>query len=200
MIAMRSDITIASSRLWVMYTKVLPVRLVQILELLLQRLAQPVIQRGERFIEEQNLGVEGQRPGQGDALLLAARALAGCAWRRSRSASAADPAIPLRARLRVRRVTPRIFSGNSMFSPTERCGNRARATETPCRSAAGWRAAFRCAGHAARSSPSVGSSMPTSSRIRVVLPLPEGPTMVRNSPFEDLQVDPVQCGEARQIA
>ena len=39
---------------------------------------------------------------------------------------------------------------------------------------------MRCA--AQQMSPLVGASMPASMRMRVVLPEPEGPTMVKNSP------------------
>ena len=40
--------------------------------------------------------------------------------------------------------------------------------------------------------PRVGASSPRSRRRKVVLPQPEAPTMVQNSPAGDLQVDPLQ--------
>ena len=53
--------------------------------------------------------------------------------------------------------------------------------------------------------PLVGSSKPAIIRSVVVLPEPEGPSMVKNSPARDLQVDPgdrdnltVALGEAGQ--
>ena len=48
---------------------------VDVLELLLERLAQAEVERGERLVEEQDLRVEGERAGERDALALSARAL-----------------------------------------------------------------------------------------------------------------------------
>ena len=48
---------------------------VDVLELLLERLAQLVVDGRERLVEEQDLRVESERTGQGDTLALAARTL-----------------------------------------------------------------------------------------------------------------------------
>ncbi len=49
--------------------------LVQLLQLHLERLAEPVVDRRERLVEEQDLGVGGEGAGKRDALPFAARAL-----------------------------------------------------------------------------------------------------------------------------
>ena len=85
---------------------------------------------------------------------------------------------------RARRValsTPRIFSGKAMLSPTVLCGNSASDWKTR---QVGRRFGGRSLTRSPRStmSPLVGRSMPASIRSTVVLPEPEGPTMVKNSP------------------
>ena len=75
MIPMRSDITIASSRLWVDVDEGLARGAVEVLELDLEQLAQPIVDGGQRLVEEQDVGIGGQGAGQRHPLALTARAL-----------------------------------------------------------------------------------------------------------------------------
>ena len=91
---------------------------VDVLQLLLERLPELVVDRRERLVEEQDLRVVGEGAGERDALPLAARALrhalAVIVLRQAQQrASARARALPRRSA-----ATPFIFSGNSMFSPT----------------------------------------------------------------------------------
>ena len=54
-----------------------PVGLPQLEQLVLQDLAHLGVERGERLVHQQDLGLDGERPGDGDALLHAARQRAG---------------------------------------------------------------------------------------------------------------------------
>ena len=47
------------------------------LDLHLQLLAQPLVERAQRLVHQQRMRLEDQRPGEGDALLLAAGELVG---------------------------------------------------------------------------------------------------------------------------
>ena len=100
----------------------MPTRALQRLQLDAHLLAQLGIERGERLVEQQHVGLEHQRAGQRHALPLAARKL-----RR-----AARPPCPLsstsssasRTRARCPRGGCR-RSPNSTFPRAVRCGNRA---------------------------------------------------------------------------
>ncbi|MEI2706528.1 MAG: hypothetical protein V9E89_15040 [Ilumatobacteraceae bacterium] len=69
----------ASPWSWVTKTKVMPDGALDGLQLDLHLLAQLEIQRPERLVEQQHLGVVHQRPGQGDTLALPAAQLRGLA-------------------------------------------------------------------------------------------------------------------------
>ena len=98
---------------------------VDVLQLLLERLAQLVVDGRERLVEEQDVGFVGERPGERDALPLAAGTfrdvLAVIVLRQAQLVASA----PARAPCALAGSTPLIFSENSMFSPTVRCGNSA---------------------------------------------------------------------------
>ena len=81
--------TIASDWSWVTQIVVTPVRSWMRAELEAHLLAQAGIQIGQRLIEQQNLGVVGERPAKRDALLLAAGQLARHRHRSGPRASAA---------------------------------------------------------------------------------------------------------------
>ena len=84
-----------------------------------------------------------------------------------------------------------------MFWPTVRCGNSASDWNT-------MQVGRRLAGTSlmrwprSRMSPLVGLSMPASMRSSVVLPLPEGPTMVKNSPSPIVEIDAVDRREGAE--
>ena len=69
---MRSAMVIASSWSWVTTTKVRPEILLQVHQLELRLLAQLLVERAERLVEQQHLGPLGDRAGQRHALALAA--------------------------------------------------------------------------------------------------------------------------------
>ena len=79
MTAMRSDMVSASSWSWVTKMKVMPVSMLQPLQLDLHLLAQLEVERRQRLVEQQHLRPVRQRAGERHALLLAARELAGAA-------------------------------------------------------------------------------------------------------------------------
>ena len=154
---------------------------VNVLQFLFQRLAQLVVDGRQGLVEEQDLRVIGQGPGQGHALALAAgtfhHVLAVVGLRQAQKIHQFEGAhLAL-----VLGFDPLIFRENSIFSPTVRCGNRASDWNT-------MQVGRRLAGRSLirsprrRMSPLVGCSMPASMRSSVVLPDPEGPTMVKNSP------------------
>ena len=93
------------------------------LELDLHLLAQLVVERGKRLVEEKHLGAGRQRAGKGDALRLAARDLVGAAAARasictSRSMAATRAVVSLFGR-------PSISRPKATFCATVRCGNSA---------------------------------------------------------------------------
>ena len=76
---------------------------------------------------------------------------------------------------------PLHFIAYSTFSPTDMCGNRASDWNTM--QVGRWLAGTSLMRRPrSRMSPLVGVSMPTSIRTSVVLPEPDGPTIVKNSP------------------
>ena len=93
-------------------------------QLELHLLAQLEVERAERLVEQQHRGFVDERPGQRDALLLAARELAGPALapcRRARPArGSAAPARVISPSGSFLRRRP-----NATLSHTDRCGNRA---------------------------------------------------------------------------
>ena len=148
------------------------------LELDLHLLAQLQVERAERLVEQQHRGPVDERPGQRDALLLAARQLARPGLLAAR---AADELERLLDALRISRsATLRRFSPKATLV-ARRGARRARSSGRPC---------SRCAGRAAPSPParpqedrpSLGCSKPATIRSVVVLPQPDGPSSEKNSP------------------
>ena len=96
----------------------------QLLDLVLHLLAKLLVERAERLVHQHELGLEHERARERDALLLAARELAGRRSARSASSTiverALDALLLLRPWARVR-----TYSGKAMFSPTVMCGKRA---------------------------------------------------------------------------
>ena len=79
MMARRSATSMASSWSWVTSTVVTFERVVQVAQPLAQLGAHLGVEGAEGLVEEQHLGLDGQGPGQGHALALAARELGGVA-------------------------------------------------------------------------------------------------------------------------
>ena len=74
---MRVDRNTASGIEWVTKTTVLPVCVPQLQQLLVEVVADDLVERAERLVHQQQVGVEGQRAGDRGALLHAARELPG---------------------------------------------------------------------------------------------------------------------------
>ena len=86
MMASRSATSMASSWSWVTSTVVTWQGVVQVAQPLAQLGAHLGVERAEGLVEQQHLGLDGQRPGQGHALALAARELRGVAVAQVRQA------------------------------------------------------------------------------------------------------------------
>ena len=177
----RSLITIASSRLWVMYMKVLPVSLWMSLSSLSSDFPELVVDRRERLVEEQDLRVVGEGAGQGDALPLAARALGHVLavivlgqpdhahqLQRPLAPDAGCDALHLERELDVLADRAVREQCQRLEDEAGRPPVRGQVVDPLC----------RAAGCRRRS----GVSMPASMRSSVVLPEPDGPTTVKNSP------------------
>ena len=79
-------------------------RAAQARQLLLQRLARHAVDGGERLIEQQHLGIAGERAGKRDALALAARQLIGLACLEAVEVHARQQIRPRAAALGLRHV------------------------------------------------------------------------------------------------
>ena len=79
----------------------------QVLELDLDLLAELLVEGPERLVEQQHLGLEGERPGERDPLPLAAGELVRLALLEARELDAAPSASATRARLRPARPSLR---------------------------------------------------------------------------------------------
>ena len=138
-------------------------------ELELHLLAQLAVERGQRLVEQQEVGLEHQRAGDRDALLLPAGQLV-----RPALAEPAEPderrdsARPAPAIARASK--PRIRSGKATLSAAVRCGNSASLWNTmpiDRRQGGSGRAP---AGRGSRSRPRSGAMKPAIMRRSVVLP------------------------------
>ena len=103
---------------------VMPSSLLPALQLGAHLDAQERIERGQRLVEEQHLGLGDERAGQRHALLLAAREL-----RRLDAGASASIATSFRSSValawRSALPTPRIFRANATLSSAVRCGKSA---------------------------------------------------------------------------
>ena len=143
-------------------------------------LAQLEVERRQRFIEQHDLGLDGERARDGDALLLAARELADGLVGRARQVDQAQQFLGLgRCAPACRRRAPR---GRRRCSPRPASGGRAPGSGRSGPSGACWGG---CRGHPRRrcgSCPRSASMKPEIIRRIVVLPQPEGPRKEKNSP------------------
>ena len=94
------------------------------LDLELHLLAQVLVERAERLVEQENVGIEDEAARERHALLLAARQLARVALRKCRQADEVEHAVG--ARLAISAAgSCRILSGNTTFFAAVMCGNNA---------------------------------------------------------------------------
>ncbi len=117
-----SAIVMASSWSWVTWMKVRPDLGLDALELDLHLAAQLEVERAERLVEQQHLGVVDQRAGERDALLLAAGELGRLAARELGHLHQLERVVGprLAASFSLRRLGPK-----ATLSRMVRCGKRA---------------------------------------------------------------------------
>ena len=150
-------------------------------DLLAQRLAQPGVERGERLVEQHDLGVGGERARQRDALALAAGELVrvgaarGRRGRRARGVSRD----PLAARAAPKPTLPRDRQVREQRALLEDHADAALLGLDP-----GARAGDGAPADLARV-PASGRSKPAIMRSSVVLPEPLGPSSATSSPRLD---------------
>ena len=181
----RSPSRAASRTLWVTNRTVSALLGDDPLELVVEDVAGDRVERPERLVHQQHVGVLGERPGEGDALAHAARQLV-----RTLVGELAQPheVEQLERALACARPwpTPRSFSGSSTLAAAVRQGS----------SAASWNMS------AVRPStsivPDVGSSSPATSESNVDLPQPEAPTMHTNSPRPTVSEMPSRASTLRR--
>ena len=179
--AMRSLMVSASSWSWVTKTKVVPQALLQVLHLHLHLLAQLQVEGGHRLVEQQHLRLEHDRPRQRHALLLPAGELVDAAMRRGPARRTMSSALATRLAISAR-GTP-VISRPKATLPRDRAVREQRVVlEHGVDGAAVRRLPGDVAARDedARRRPAV--SKPAIRRSSVVLPQPEGPSSVRNSP------------------
>ena len=124
MTATRSLIVSASSWSCVTNTNVMPRFCLQRLQLDLQVLAQAGVERAERLVEQQHARAQHERARERDALLLAARELAGLALLVAGELHQRERLADQRARARPS-STFLYLSPNATLSATFRCGKSA---------------------------------------------------------------------------
>ncbi len=141
--------------------------------------AEAGVEGGERFVQEQNPGPDGQRAGDGDALLLAAGGSRG--WR------SAYAAMPTSSRTSVTRPGISAFGVRWALRPkatlslTLRCGKRAYCwTTMPM--PRWWGGSCVTSRPPRKTRPAAGRTNPATARRAVVLPEPEGPRRAMTSP------------------
>ena len=156
------------------------------LQLDLQALAQLEVERAERLVEQQDLGVVDERARERDALLLAPRELV-------------RPAVglaPRGRRARALRATRRSISSRATFLRLQPEGDVVADAEVREERVALEDGVGRPLVRGQRDDvlavdqdrgPSLGSSKPATIRSVVVLPQPLGPSRVKNSPCRELR-------------
>ena len=180
---MRSPRRAASRTLWVTNTTVRPRSRDERLELLVEHVAGHRVERAERLVHQQDVGVLGEGPGQRAALAHAARQLVGTLVGEAAEVHRPTSSWSTRSR-RSALGTPASRIGSSTLAAPSATGT----APTPGTSAR--------PGPARRPCPRSASSSPAT-RLRIVdLPQPDAPIRHTNSPPSDLEVDPVEGGDA----
>ena len=162
-------------------------------DLVLHVAADQRVERGERLVEQQDLGVVGQGPGQTDPLLHAAAELVGVAVAEAAQTDEVEHVVPAAAGARPSPCpAPR--------DRTRRCrarggGGAGRSAGTPCSSACGAAPGATPGGQPSMSSPSmstwpaVGSMSRLRQRTSVDLPEPDRPITTKTLAFGHVEAD-----------
>ena len=170
--------------------------LLDALELDLELLAQLEVERAQRLVEQQH-----RRAGS-RARARAPRAAAG--RRRAGAACASPRARGRRARAPRRPAgAPRPSTRAGARARRRRCARRsgagtARSSGRPCWSGAGTGGWPVTSSPSSSTVPSLGSSKPAIMRSVVVLPQPDGPSIVKNWPLRDVEVHAAHGGEVAE--
>ena len=149
-----------------------------------QALAHLGIQRAERFVQQQQLGLDRQRARQRNTLALTAGDLLGIAVREVADAQQIQQRLHARADLALRRplrACAHLQAKCDIALPPS-CDGTARSAGTRSRRDARAPARRASSGRPMTMSPESTNSRPASTRSSVVLPEPDGPSSARNSP------------------
>ena len=168
------------------------------LQLDLQVLAQLRVERAERLVEQQHARPQHERPRERDALLLAARELAGLARARSRVELTSSSASPTRfAPLLLRQLVVLEAEGDVVGHVEVR--EQRVALEHGVDVALVRRALRATSSPSSRIRPLVGRSKPAIMRSVVVFPQPDGPSMREELARRHVEVDAVDGDDVVEL-
>ena len=163
----------------------------------LQLLAQLEVERAERLVEQQHLGLQHERARERDALLLAAGELRAAARARGPRARPGRACARRCARIVVLRRLALAQAERDVLEHVEVREQRVVLEDggdrPPVR-----RDAVSCRARRPRTRPAVGSCSPEIICSVVVLPQPLGPISEKNSPSRDVEVDAAHGGEVAE--
>ena len=158
------------------------------------------VERAERLVEQQHARLDRQRPGERDALALAARELARVALLEARELDEIEQrqhAFADLGRVGRPRGAGATFRPKAMLSNTS-CGGTARSAGTRSRRCAPARRAG-ASSPPKSTRPSVGHSRPAMMRSSVVLPEPDGPSSASSSPAPTSSETPCSAGGLNRL-
>ncbi len=161
--------------------KVLPQAALQPAQLELHLGAQLGVQGGHGLVQQQHVGLVDQGPGQGHPLLLPAGELVGVAAPEAFQVQHVQRVLHPPAGLLGREAAGPQAEGDVLGHV--QVGEQGVVLEDGVDRAGGWPAAPRCPCRSRSTRPWSASSSPATMRSRVVLPQPEGPRIVTNSPL-----------------
>ena len=168
----------ASRTLWVTKITVLPVARPQRFELVVQAVAGHRVERAERLVHQQHVGVLGERAGERDALAHAARELVR----------------PLLGEVAEVHHLEQLVGARAALVARRRRRASARARRCRARSATGTArppgTSARCGSARTSTAPDVGWSRPATRLSSVLLPQPDAPSRQTNSPGATSRVTP----------
>ena len=154
-----------------------------------QVLADLGVQRAERLVEQEHARLDGERAGEGDALLLPAGELRGIARPEISELDDVEQFVDPRARSRAATAAcaAAARSDRRRHCRTRSCAGTGRSAGRRSRCAAPGSRAAPASSPSKASAPSLIGSSPAMRRRSVVLPEPEGPSSARSSPGATLR-------------
>ena len=156
-----------------------------------QVLADLGVERAERLVEQEHARLDGERAGEGDALLLSAGELRGIARSEVAEPHDVEQFVDARRDLALRRPRAPRPHGQAIGDIVEHasCAETARSAGRRSRCAAPGSRAAPASSPSKASEPSLIGSSPAIRRRSVVLPEPEGPSSARSSPGATREID-----------